>query len=829
LIELLANARPLLLALDDLHWADPSSIDLVCRLLHRGLASPSLLLLASRPGQSETRLSIAFEEAKRHGQARHIELGPLSATASRELLGTDVDPALVESLYRESGGNPFYLEQLAAARARGKKLAERQATALRSRVPAAVSGAIGSEIDGISTTAKALLRAAAVLGDPFEADLAAEVAGNDWQDALGDLDELLDRDLIRPGDWPSRFRFRHPIVRDAVYESLGAAWRIAAHARVSSLLDARGAPVIARAPHVERSARVGDADAAAILTDAGQAVLLRAPASAARWFEISLRLTPEGEEHRERRLILLAQHAMALGRVGNIKESRDELLRYLELASPEPNKLRVQAAVLGAAYDGLIGDQAAGRRLLLEELAKLSDQGGEDAGALKRGLAETCYWDADWQETARWAKGALAADCQDMQRVGTLALLTLAEFGLGHIGAAQHSVSEAAQLFDRIRNEEEGAYFGPGTAIYLTLAETEAERFADAFRHGERGLAFARASGQYEATAVHLLAIETRALAAIGRVAEVASVADAAIGAGLLTGSEQSLSAAMSARAWASLLVGDLADSVRLARRAAGLAPTTATADVARIMLAGALLETGEAERCREQLTDPDGELAPTSVRSVELIGYELLVRGEIALGNRTRADELAEFACRAAERLKLGLPVAMARRAHALVCLERGEVREAAADALASCQAAEQAGARIEAGRSRVLVGKTLAAAGDRAGAIAALKAAHGTLIDCGAFHYSNHAARELRKLGCAVPPPSHLWNGKRGILGLTDREGEVIELVAAGKTNREIAGDLFLSTRTVDRHLARIFEKLNVHSRAAATSAFERAGDHS
>jgi DNA-binding CsgD family transcriptional regulator len=315
----------------------------------------------------------------------------------------------------------------------------------------------------------------------------------------------------------------------------------------------------------------------------------------------------------------------------------------------------------------------------------------------------------------------------------------------------------------------------------------------------------------------------------MGRVAEMASVADAAIGAGLLTGSEQSLSTAMSARAWASLLVGDLPDSVRLARRAAGLAPTTTTADVTRIVLAGVLLETGEAERCRQQLMGPDGELAPTSVRQWEMIGYELLVRAEIALGNGTRADELAEVACRAAERLKLGLPVAMARRAHALACFERGELREAATDALASCQAAEQAGDRIEAGRSRVLAGKALAAAGDRAGALAALKAAHGTLIDCGAFHYSEHASRELRKLGRAVPRPSHLCNGKRGTLGLTDREGEVMELVAAGKTNREIAGDLFLSTRTVDRHLARIFEKLNVHSRAAATSAFERAGDHS
>lgn len=122
LLEVVARREPLVLALDDLHWADPASIDLVCRLLHRGMDNPSLLLLASRPAQSHGRLRTALEEADRHRRARRIELGPLSAEEASTLLGEELDAGLRQSLYRQSGGNPLYLEQLAAAARRGAPL-----------------------------------------------------------------------------------------------------------------------------------------------------------------------------------------------------------------------------------------------------------------------------------------------------------------------------------------------------------------------------------------------------------------------------------------------------------------------------------------------------------------------------------------------------------------------------------------------------------------------------------------------------------------------------------------------------------------------------------
>jgi DNA-binding NarL/FixJ family response regulator len=189
------------------------------------------------------------------------------------------------------------------------------------------------------------------------------------------------------------------------------------------------------------------------------------------------------------------------------------------------------------------------------------------------------------------------------------------------------------------------------------------------------------------------------------------------------------------------------------------------------------------------------------------------------------RAAELAGHATELARQLELRVPLAQALRAEAVVALEQDEPKEAAARALESVQLAEKAGAAVEAARSRILAGRALAVAGERSQAVIELKAAHEQLLASGALRYCDEAARELRRLGRAVPRASPDAVHAPPLAGLTRRELEVLECVAAGKTNREIANELFLSVRTVDRHISRIFEKLGVNSRAAAASQFERA----
>jgi DNA-binding NarL/FixJ family response regulator len=310
-------------------------------------------------------------------------------------------------------------------------------------------------------------------------------------------------------------------------------------------------------------------------------------------------------------------------------------------------------------------------------------------------------------------------------------------------------------------------------------------------------------------------------LALQGRIGELGEVAELALEEALLTPSPLIASWAMCLKSGYELRRGDLYAAVRCGERGVSASAQAGSplGQVARLRLAEALLEIGEPKRCRDQLEGFD----PAPLPLWETARQELLTRAELMLGRPERAVEAADAAGAAAE-IGLHLPLAYALRARALVALEREDAIDAAALAFAAAHESEQAGAVVEAARSRILAGTALARTSDAAAAVAELQVAHDQLAACGAVHYCDEAARELRKLGRVVRRA-----GRRGdssaVAGLTPREVEVMELVAAGDTNRAIAAKLFLSVRTVDRHVSRILEKLGVSSRAAAASEFERA----
>jgi DNA-binding CsgD family transcriptional regulator len=528
------------------------------------------------------------------------------------------------------------------------------------------------------------------------------------------------------------------------------------------------------------------------------------------------------DESLELRLGLMAQHALALGLAGEIEAGRDEARRFLAQAPTEPGELRQLMTLACVGFNTLLGKHADGRRLLTEELARLPDQLGHQAAELKYELATTYFFDADWRGLQRWSREALAADCQGMTRVGALSCLAMAEFNLGNLNHTRHPTSEAAQTFNGLADEQVAVHWS--ATIFLAQTELHVERLGDAVQHIERSIRISRSSGQRFMT-VGLLAVHAQALAAMGRVAEHSAVAEAATETALLSTSDLLLTMAAGVRAYASLLTDDLHSALHFAEygATAALGPSSPLAWSVRLVHAMTLLEMGEPERCREQLVGPDGE-PQVPVPLYEGPVYGILIEAEIALSNLTRAQEFARRSVESAERLGSNLSYALAQRALAVIALARADTRAALTAALQSCEAAERAGARAEAARSQTLAGRAIAASGDRIAAITTLQAAHATLLTCGALHYSNKTAKELRRLGRAVPRSSR-QHGQPSILGLTKREREVMEQVAAGKTNRQVAETLFLSARTVDRHLARIFEKLNVHSRAAATSTFTRA----
>ena len=186
------------------------------------------------------------------GRSTRFELGALSRGEAAELLGERVDGAEAGVLYEETGGNPFYLEQLARMRDRAGRgtSAEPEAISLGGvQVPPTVAAALAEELALLSDGARRLLEGAAVVGDPFDPELAAAASGTPEPAALDALDELLRLDVVRPTDVPRRFRFRHPLVRRAVYETTPGGWRLGAHERCAeALLEPRRLRLGARTP-----------------------------------------------------------------------------------------------------------------------------------------------------------------------------------------------------------------------------------------------------------------------------------------------------------------------------------------------------------------------------------------------------------------------------------------------------------------------------------------------------------------------------------------------------------------------------------------------------
>ena len=255
LLELLASTQPLVLMLDDLHWCDPASIELLGALLHRPPAAPVLVALAARPRQIDERLSAALERAHRTETLVRLELVALTSGEADELLGDAIEGDDAAVLYEESGGNPFYLEQLARTRKRGTAATPAAPDLALGgvEVPATVVAALAEELGLLPDGARRVLEGAAVAGDPFDPDLAGAAAGVAEAAAIDALDDLLALDLIRPTDVPRRFRFRHPLVRRAVYEAAPGGWRLGAHERTAAALaDTRRARVGARAPRRNR-------------------------------------------------------------------------------------------------------------------------------------------------------------------------------------------------------------------------------------------------------------------------------------------------------------------------------------------------------------------------------------------------------------------------------------------------------------------------------------------------------------------------------------------------------------------------------------------------
>jgi DNA-binding CsgD family transcriptional regulator/tetratricopeptide (TPR) repeat protein len=823
LLEALAARQPVVLALDDLHWSDTATLELLAHLLRRPPQAPVAMLLAFRPGQVDSRLDAVLADAEREGMATRLELQPLSREQADRLVGADADPALRAQLHRLSGGNPFYLGELMRA---GVVLpAEETPSEAIGGVPPAVASALERELEAIPEAGRQLAQGAAVAGETFDVELAAEAAGMPERDALAAVDELIDSDVLRATDAPRRFRFRHPIVHRAVYQAASEGWRLGAHERVAAALEQADASPLARAPHVEASARPGDAAAIELLRAAGDSASLRAPAAASHWYEAALRLVPEGDEGA--RLGLLVPMAQALGYAGRLDDARRVLEEVLVLLPNDQVAVRGQVAAAAARVDQLVGSHEAARTLLLRTLDEVPDRSSPEATEVKLQLAGACFFNGDFDGLKRWIGEALSeADARDDRSTRAAATGTLgcAEYMIGDMAAARARLDEANSLFDKLSEEEIARRLHSLT--WCGMTELYLERFARATTIFERVASIARVTGHGHVTTLTRIG-EALVLLWRGRLAEATDLLDGAIEAATLTANDQFLTWALWARCWCSTLGGDIQGAIDFGRRAVDVAAGAKdpVSVFAACYLAEARFESGDDPAgCRDEVLDAVGgpELEPVE-RGFKSHWYELLTRMDLAAGDLEAADDWARRALEAAEGLGIAGRSAEALRARTAVELARGETKPAAASVLEAAELAAAGGLPIEEARCRTLAGRALAP-DDRDAAVAQLDAAVAVLDRLGAARYRDEAQRELRALGKRTTRPKRAGAVGEGVTALSQREREVASLVADGRTNKEIAGELYLSEKTVESHLSRIFGKLEVSKRAQVAAAMER-----
>ena len=830
LLKRLAVPAPLVLVLDDVHWADSASAELLGALLRRPPAAAVLVAVAHRPRQTPERLWAAFERAHHETALTRVELSALTFAEARDFLGEALEPTEAAALYEESGGNPFYLQQLARAleRAAGAATAA-TGLSLAIEVPSAVAAALAEELALLSEPARLALEGAAVAGDPFEPELAASAAAMSEASAMDAVDELLQLDLIRPTDVPRRFRFRHPLVRRAVYETTRGGWRLGAHERCAEALTVRGAAAIARAHHVERSAREGDLAAVAVLREAGEQAARLAPSSAARWYGAALRLLPPTAATQERVALLLTR-AAALTATGQFADSHQALLEGLALVPDESAALRTTLATACARAEHRLGKYEQAHARLVSELAGLPEPVSAEAVDLLIELALNEFYRSKYHSMYHWAQRAVSAaralgDAPLTAAALAMPALACAMTGAG--GPAQSCRVGTASLVDSLSDDELSRRLDG--AAWLAAAELYLDRYAEADAHATRALALARATGQEELFLV-LYQILGRAWYVRGKLDQATELLDGAIEAARLLGQTQALAGNLFNRSVVAVAAGDLDTALTTAQESADHARDLDEGFVrawAAVTLAGVLLEIGQAGSAVELLLSCAGgeelTLIPGSWRAYCL---ELLTRCWLALDHLAEAERAAACAQATAAAVQLPLAAAWADRAAAAVALSAGDPACAAERGLASAAAADQAGAPIEAALSRIAAGRALGRAGQAERAVGELQRAAAQLDACGALRYRDEAERELGKLGHRIHRRTRPGKpGAAGIESLTERELQVARLVADRKTNPQIAAELVLSQKTVETHLRNIFHKIDVSSRVALARAIERA----
>jgi DNA-binding NarL/FixJ family response regulator len=798
-------AKPpgLVVLLDDLHWADGASLELVEHLLQDMPPVPLLVAVAYRGHQVPPGLPAALARTK--ADVTRLAPGPLDADDVAELL-PDATARRRGLLLASSGGNPLYLDALARVDDRTVAALADPDRADPDEMPRRLQALLMTELRSLDATRRLVAQAAAIAGDPAELDLVTSIADAPEDEVFRALDHLVALGVLHTAG--TRFRFRHPLVRAAAYQSAGPAWRIGGHRRAEEYLRARGGPLPLRAHHLSRAARHGDDDAITTLLEAATAALDTAPAHAVEWTRTALRLLPEHSPRRAAVLLLLAR---SLGLTGGLEESREILHEVLETAGP----LRAVAVRFCAVVDRLLGRLNEARALLDAE----SSGDPAERGRIVVELAATDLLRGDLAGCAAHARTAVdtAAGDRGQLAAGTT-LLGMAALHGGRTAEAREHLSGAMRLVDGLADTElrEHLHVLPP----LAWLEMHLEHYADGSRHIGRGLAIARANGQTHVLP-YLLIVDSALQSRTGRLAQARRRAEDARETSALIGSPETAAMADAVELRSALWQRGPDAALPLG---ANRAKSRWWAEEADVFVATVHLFADRPALTVEHIAPHVGD-DPKELGGLHAVRWcGSLAVAKAHLGALDEALDLSEHALGLADALDLPFQRGFAHLTRSRVLAAAGRFPQAVDQAEAAVHRFGEARAPLYRAMAHDVAALALAAAGDLHQARLEFGRAKNGYAACEAGWLLTRVRNNESRLGARAPRPRRP-DAVGTVDALSVREREIARLVADGLTNREIAARLFLSAKTVEAHLARMFAKLGVRSRVGVAQRLSGA----